>query len=57
MKITLENFNYKGMHFDQYGLNLPELVDISDECVDEVITEKIKEELNEIFWKEVNTRT
>lgn len=57
MKVILEDFNYKGMHFDQYGLDLPELSDISDECIGEVITEKVKENLDEIFWKEVNTRT
>lgn len=57
MKIILENFNYKGMHFDKYKLDLPELGDVYDECLDTVITEKIKENLDEIFWKEVTTRT
>lgn len=57
MKIILENFNYKGMHFDKYELDLPELGDVYDECLDTVITEKIKENLDEIFWKEVTTRT
>jgi len=57
MKIILENFNYKGMHFDKYELDLPGLGDVYDESLDKVITDKIKEDLDEKFWREVNTRT
>lgn len=60
MKIILENFNYKGMHFDKYEVDevdLPELGDIYDESLDKVITEKVKEDLDRRFWKEVNSRT
>lgn len=57
MKIILDDFNYKGMHFDKYELELPELGDVYDECLDSVITEKIKKDLDERFWKEVNSRT
>lgn len=57
MKIKLENFNYIGMHFDKYELDLPEVDDVTYEVFNKVITEKIKEDLDEKFWKEVNTRT
>lgn len=57
MKIRLDNFNYRGMHFDKYELNLPELGDVYDRCLDKVIIEKIKEDLDKRFWNEVNYRT
>ena len=57
MKIRLDNFNYRGMHFDKYELDLPELGDVYDGCLDKVITEKIKEDLDKRFWNEVNSRT
>ena len=57
MKIILDDFNYKGMHFDKYEVDLPELGDLYEEFLDGVITEMIKEDLDEKFWREVNTRT
>lgn len=30
MKITLENFNYKGIHFDKYEVNEADLSGVGD---------------------------
>lgn len=57
MKIILENFNYRGMHFDKYEVDLPKLGDVYGECLDTRILDTIKENLDERFWKEVNSRT
>lgn len=50
MKITLNDFYYRGMHFNHYELDAPELGDIYESMMDGKITELIKEKLdNEIF--------
>ena len=57
MKIILEDFDYKGMHFDKYEEDLPQLGDVYEKCLDNAITTMIKENLDKKFWREVNTRT
>jgi len=57
MKIALENFDYRGMHFDKYEVVLSGVGDLHEKNLDKVITEMIKEDLDKRFWKEVNSRT
>lgn len=60
MKIILENFNYRGMHFDKYvadEVDLSGVGDLHEKNLGIMITEMIKEDLDRRFWKEVNSRT
>lgn len=50
MKIILDNFNYKGKHFDRYECDLPQVTNV-DELPEDKIIEYIIENLEE-FIKE-----
>ena len=50
MKIILDDFYYKGNHFDQFVCNLPQ-VDIPDETFNERIIDYIKESLDQHLTK------
>ena len=56
MKIILDDFNYRGMHFDHYEIDAPQLGDIYNPMMDGYITELIKETLDREVFEETVKR-
>lgn len=51
MKIILDNFKYKGRHFDHYECELPQVANLEDVPEDR-LTEYICESLNQFIEEE-----
>lgn len=51
MKITIENFNYKGHHFNYYEGEFPQVEDF-DDLAQERIVDYVVEALDKIIEKE-----
>lgn len=51
MKIILDNFNYKGKHFDGVTLEMPNVKNVED-VREDVIIEYIKESLDNLMDEE-----
>lgn len=51
MKIILDNFNYKGHHFDRYEVEWPQVSNL-DEVPEERVTEYITESLDKFIEEE-----
>lgn len=49
MKVTIDNFNYRGVHFDEMTCTLPEHVQNLEDVTEEEITEYVMEHLNRII--------
>lgn len=56
MKIILENFDYKGMHFDKYEVDLPISGDIYFDALETKIVSLIKEKIDQKVWDEISVR-
>lgn len=56
MKIILDNFKYRGMHFDHYEIDAPQLGDIYDPIMAGDVTELIKETLDHEVFEETARR-
>ena len=56
MKIILEDFDYKGMHFDKYEADLPISGDIYFDALEMKIVSLIKEKLDQKVWDEISVR-
>lgn len=57
MKVILEDFDYKGIHFDKYEVDFPDLEDLwFDDLALERVPKTVKEKLDDTVWEEISTR-
>lgn len=57
MKVILEDFDYKGIRFDKYEVDFPDLEDLwFDDLALERVPKTVKEKLDDTVWEEISTR-
>lgn len=49
MKVTIDNFNYRGIHFDELTCELPKHIKNLEDVTNEEITGYVMEHLNRII--------
>ena len=52
LTITIDNFNYRGYHFESYKCKMPNVTEI-DDIAEERIIEKVKESLDTFIAEEL----
>ena len=57
MKVILEDFDYKGIHFDKYEVDFPDLEDLwFDDLALVKVPRTVLEKLDDTVWEEISTR-